>query len=120
MGASLPSDFGFTVVVHPSDPDCAYVIPVLRGTRWSPDNRLAVHRTRDGGLHWEALNQGLPRPTFNGILRDGFSSDSEPSLGLYFGTTSGDVYASADAGDTWNVVAEHLPRIYSVVAATES
>lgn len=120
VGEGLPSDFGFPIVAHPEDPDRAYVMPVLRGPRWSPDNVLAVYRTADAGQHWERLAQGLPVPAYTGILRDAFTADQESPLGLYFGTTSGAVYHSADEGQTWNVVAQNLPRIYSVVAAAES
>lgn len=116
----LPSDFGFPIVAHPTDPDRAYVIPLLRGTRWSPDNVLGVYRTTDAGALWKRMNEGLPYPTYSGVLRDACSGDDQSPVGLYFGTTGGAVYGSADDGETWNVVAENLPRIYSVVAATNS
>lgn len=116
VGASLPSDFGFAIVADPSDSDTAYVVPVMDGPRWPVENVLAVYRTRDSGSHWDRMKQGLPAPTFNGVLRDGFTGDARSPQGLYFGTTSGSVYASANAGETWDLVAEHLPRIYSVVA----
>lgn len=120
VGLTLPSDFGFPIVSHPTDSDSAYVIPLERESRWSPENMLAIYRTRDAGEHWERLNQGLPRPTFTGVLRDGFCGDGQSPLGLYLGTTSGAVYYSADEGDSWHLIADHLPRIYSVVTAVES
>lgn len=119
VGESLPSDFGFPIVGHPQDADRAYVLPSQRWPRWSPDNELAVYRTRDGGSSWESLHQGLPE-AFTGVLRDAFTSDERNPLGLYFGTTSGAVYHSADEGESWNLVAQHLPRIYSVVVVAES
>ncbi len=120
IGGPLPSDFGFSIVVHPDDADRAYVTPLVRGPRWSPDNVLAVYRTADGGEHWDRLSQKLPEPTFCGVLRDAFTADGASPLGLYFGTTSGAVYHSADEGAHWDLVAQHLPRIYSVVVASES
>lgn len=120
VGEPLPSDFGFPIVGHPTNPDRAYVLPVQRWPRWSPDNVLAVFRTQDGGRGWERLDDGLPQPSFSGVLRDAFTSDNSTPLGLYFGTTSGEVYHSADEGESWHLVAQHLPRIHSVVAAEES
>lgn len=120
VAESLPSDFGFPIVGHPVDSDRAYVIPVQRWPRWSPDEMMAVYRTQDGGQQWERLHNGLPQPSFSGVLRDAFTADGRDPLGLYFGTTSGEVYHSCDEGETWNLVAQHLPRIYSVVAAVES
>ncbi len=120
VGESLPSDFGFPVVGHPANPDCAYVLPVQRWPRWAPDNVLAVYRTRDAGQSWEALHNGLPQPSFSGVLRDAFTGDTQTPFGLYFGTTSGALYHSADEGATWHLIAEDLPRIYSVVVAAEA
>lgn len=118
VGAQLPSDFGFPIVGHPLDPERAYVLPLQRWPRWSPDHALAVYRTRDGGRQWESLQRGLPQ-AFTGILRDAFTGDGREPLGLYFGTTSGAVYGSMDEGENWRLLAEHLPRIYSVVAVEE-
>jgi photosystem II stability/assembly factor-like uncharacterized protein len=90
-----------------------------RWPRWSPEHELAVYRTRDGGRGWDRLNRGLPE-AFTGVLRDAFAGDGRTPFGLYFGTTSGAVYHSADEGESWHPVAQHLPRIYSVIAAEES
>lgn len=120
VGEPLPSDFGFSVTGHPANADVAYVIPVLRWPRWPYENALSVYRTRDGGANWEPLRQGLPQPVYSGVLRDAFTTDGRDPLGLYFGTTDGGVYHSADEGEHWHLVAQHLPRIYSVVAADES
>ncbi len=120
VGAPLPSDFGFAVVVHPEDADRAYVLPLVRGPRWSPDNALAVYRTTDAGNHWHILQRKLPTASYTGVLRDAFARDDATPLGLYFGTTSGAIYHSADEGETWNLVADQLPRIYSIAAAVPS
>lgn len=119
VGDSLPSDFGFSIVTHPEDADRAYVIPLEGWPRWSPDNALAVYETQDAGATWTPRRQGLPAPTYSGVLRDALTRDTAAPLGLYLGTTSGSVFHSADAGQSWQVVAEHLPRIYSVVAAAD-
>ncbi|NMP23356.1 WD40/YVTN/BNR-like repeat-containing protein [Sulfobacillus harzensis] len=119
VGDSLPSDFGFPIVTHPQDADRAYVVPLEGWPRWSPDNVLAVYETQDAGGHWTRRHEGLPAPTFSGVLRDAFTRDNASPLGLYFGTTSGAVFHSADAGESWHLVAEHLPRIYSVVVAED-
>lgn len=119
VGGGLPSDFGFPIIAHPTQPDMAYVIPLTAWPRWSPDNVLAVYRTEDGGAHWDRLSNRLPYPSYSGVLRDAFAADGMETVGLYFGTTSGELYGSPDAGNTWVTIAEHLPRIYSVVAVPE-
>ncbi len=116
IGQGLPSDFGFPVLAHPRRPDTAYVIPLGEG-RLPPALQLAVHRTDDAGKTWRALQQGLPAHVFTGVLRDGFRADAHDPLGLYLGTTSGSLFASADEGERWQVVADHLPRIHSVAVA---
>lgn len=119
VGGTLPSDFGFPIVGHPVDPDRAYILPLERSPRWSPNHVLTVYRTRDGGGAWEGLHNGLPQ-AFTGVLRDAFTADNRDPLGLYVGTTSGAIYHSPDEGESWYLVAQHLPRIYSVVVADES
>ena len=115
VGAGLPADFGFPIVAHPSNPDAAYVIPLQGGDRrWAPDARLAVYGTTDAGMTWRRLPAGLPEESYVGVLRDAFRSDGEDPLGLYFGTTSGSLFASADGGWNWSEIASHLPRIHSV------
>jgi photosystem II stability/assembly factor-like uncharacterized protein len=117
---ALPDDFGFGIVAHPKDADQAFVIPLVSSgpmPRWAPENKLRVYRTRDAGATWEPLSDGLPDGVFSGVLRDAFACDGEDELGLYFGTTSGDLYVSADGGEHWTEVARHLPRILSVAVA---
>nr|NIP58962.1 exo-alpha-sialidase [Gemmatimonadota bacterium]NIR79347.1 exo-alpha-sialidase [Gemmatimonadota bacterium]NIT88014.1 exo-alpha-sialidase [Gemmatimonadota bacterium]NIU31860.1 exo-alpha-sialidase [Gemmatimonadota bacterium]NIU36466.1 exo-alpha-sialidase [Gemmatimonadota bacterium] len=79
------------------------------------EGRLRVYRSRTGGGEWEALSEGLPqRDCYQNVLRDAMAVDTLESPGIYFGTTGGSVYASADAGDSWRPIAEHLPRVLSV------
>lgn len=115
--AGLPSSFGFPAAAHPRDPAMLYLVP-LNGDiagRYVPDAKTAVWRTRDGGSSWEALREGLPqRNAFIGVLRQAMATDTLAPAGVYFGTTSGTLFASADEGDTWNCIAQHLPAISSV------
>ena len=116
----VPSDFGFPVVAHPSQTGTAYVIPNGDAfNRWTPEARMRVYRTSDNGGSWEALTRGLPQThAYMTVLRDAFSSDWLDPAGLYFGTRSGELYASHDDGNTWELLAEHLPPVLVVRAAT--
>ena len=113
----LPSSFGFPVVVHPRDPDTVYLLP-LNGDvlgRYVPEGKCAVWRSRDRGASWQALRRGLPQDNaFIGVLRQAMATDALEPAGVYFGTTSGSLFASADEGESWAVIAEHLPTITSV------
>jgi photosystem II stability/assembly factor-like uncharacterized protein len=120
IGAGLPSDFGFPIVVDPSDPDSAYVIPLRADhDRVTPDGRVRVYETRDAGASWRERSDGLPQEdAYLTILRQAFDRAGEgPALELYFGATSGEVFGSGDAGASWFEVATHLPPVYSVRAA---
>ena len=120
IGAGLPSDFGFPIVLDPADADSAYVIPLSADTdRVTPDGRVRVFETRDAGETWIPRGDGLPgEHAYLTVLRRAFDTLGEgPRLELYFGTTAGDVFGSADAGATWFEVARHLPPVYSVTAA---
>jgi len=117
VGEGLPSDFGFPVVVDPADPDSAYVIPLVGAEdRTTPGGAVRVYETRDAGANWTPRGDGLPNgDAYLTVLREAFDSEGQGAgLGLYFGATSGDVYASADAGRTWFTAATHLPPVYSV------
>ena len=112
-------DFGFPVVAHPTRPDTAYVVP-LQGAeyRCTPDGRCIVWRTGDAGATWTPLTEGLPQADAHlTVLRDGFTTDGDDPAGLYFGTRSGEVYGSFDDGDSWRLLAAHLPSVLSVRAA---
>ena len=120
VGDGLPSDFGFPVVVDPTDPDSAYVIPLVGAEdRTPPSGAVRVWETRDAGATWTPRGEGLPEgDAYLTILREAFdSAGSGAGLELYFGATSGDVFGSGDAGATWSATATHLAPVYSVRAA---
>jgi photosystem II stability/assembly factor-like uncharacterized protein len=120
VSGNLPTDFGFAIDVHAHEPNTVYVVPIKSDSEhFVPDGRLRVYRSRTGGNEWEALTNGLPQENcFVDVLRGAMSVDSLDSCGVYFGTTSGEVYASANAGDTWKPIAEHLPSVLSVEVQT--
>ena len=115
----LPTEFGFAAAVHPHDRDSFFVIPLDPGHgRTMPDGKAAVWRTRDAGSSWEQLTNGLPQENaVLGVLRQGMSGDRYDMPGYYFGTSTGQVFASNDDGDSWTEIASYLPAISSVHAA---
>lgn len=117
----LPSSFGFPAAAHPRDPDTLYLLP-LNGDilgRYVPDAKAAVWRTRDCGRSWEALRNGLPQQNaYFGVLRQAMATDRLDPAGVYFGTSSGALFASADEGESWQQIAEHMPAISSVETLT--
>jgi photosystem II stability/assembly factor-like uncharacterized protein len=119
---NLPSDFGFPIEVHPHEPETIYVVPIKSDSEhFPPEGKLRVYRSRTGGNEWEALTNGLPQENcYVNILRDAMAVDTLPSCGVYFGTTGGQVYASADSGDTWNPIVRDLPAVLSVEVQTLS
>jgi len=112
----LPCDFGFAAATHPHDRDTFYVIPLDPGhARCMPEGHAAVWRTRDAGSSWQRLDKGLPHEgAYVGVLRSAMSIDAYDSPGLYFGTSTGQVFASNDEGDNWSEIASYLPAISSV------
>ncbi len=114
----LPSDFGFPMVVDPHDPDRAFVIPLVADRdRVTPEGKLRVYETRDAGETWAPRAEGLPsRDAYLTILRQAFGHDGLEPLGMYFGATSGEVFGSADGGETWSTVAPRLAPVTSVRA----
>ena len=118
IAEGLPADFGFPIAASPTTPGTAWVVPLVADMqRVPPDGRLRVHRTRDAGATWTELGKGLPDDSWTAVLRDAFCADDGDPTGLYLGTRDGCVYASADEGDTFTLVAEHLPDVLSVRAA---
>ncbi len=115
----LPAEFGFAAAVHPHDKDTFYTVPLDPGHgRTMPDGHAGVWRTQDAGSSWQRLDEGLPHEdAFLGVLRAGMAIDREDTPGLYFGTSTGQVYASVDEGESWNEIASYLPSISSVEVA---
>jgi photosystem II stability/assembly factor-like uncharacterized protein len=122
VSGNLPSDFGFPIDVHAHEPETIYVVPITSDSHhFPPDGKLRVYRSRSGGNEWEALTKGLPQADcYVNVLRDAMAVDSLESCGVYFGTTGGQVYASADSGNTWDAIACHLPAVCSVEVQTLS
>lgn len=116
ISGNLPTDFGFVIDVHANEPDTIYVIPITSDSlHYVPDGKLRVYRSRSGGNEWEALTKGLPqKDCYVNVLRDAMAVDSLDPCGVYFGTSGGQVYASADAGDSWAPIVRDLPAVLSV------
>jgi len=122
VGGNLPTDFGFVIDVHAHEPETIYVVPIKSDSEHFPlDGKLRVYRSRTGGNEWEALTKGLPQQDcYVNVLRDSMAVDKLDECGVYFGTTGGQVYASADAGDSWSAIARDLPPVLSVEVQTLS
>jgi photosystem II stability/assembly factor-like uncharacterized protein len=120
VGEKLPSDFGFPIDVHAHEPNTIYVVPIKSDSEhFPPEGKLRVYRSRTGGNEWEALTKGLPQSDcYVNVLRDAMAVDTLDSCGVYFGTTGGQVYCSADGGDTWNAIVRDLPAVLSVEVQT--
>jgi molybdopterin converting factor small subunit len=116
--SGLPADFGFPLVADPTDPETAWVIPLVADVdRVTPEGRLRVYVTRDAGRRWSPQGDGLPQQdAYLTVLRQAFCHDRRSPLGLYFGATSGELFASADAGATWRTASRRLPPVLSVRA----
>ena len=120
VSGNLPTDFGFVIDVHAHEPETVYVVPIKSDAEhFVPDGKLRVYRSRSGGNEWEALTKGLPqRDCYVNVLRDAMAVDRLDKCGVYFGTTGGQVYASADAGDSWAPIVRDLPAVLSVEVQT--
>jgi photosystem II stability/assembly factor-like uncharacterized protein len=120
ISGDLPTDFGFPIDVHAHEPDTVYVVPITSDSHHvPPDGRLRVYRSRTGGNEWEPLSAGLPQEhCYVNVLRDAMAVDALDECGVYVGTTGGQVYASADAGDTWAPIVRDLPPVLSVEVQT--
>lgn len=123
IGTNMPDDIGdigFPIELHPNDPDTAWVFPMDGSDVWprtSPGGRPAVYRTGDGGGSWTRCDAGLPERAWFTVKRQAMTVDTCAPVGVYFGTTSGEVWASRDDGTSWTCIASHLPEIYSVESA---
>lgn len=125
IGDNLPKevgDIGFPIVVHPRDPDTAWVFPMDGSGQWPrtcPNGKPAVYRTSDGGASFDRLATGFPaEQAWWTVKRQCMAVDSEPSVGVYLGTANGQLWGSFDEGDTWQGIAMDLPQIYSVEVVT--
>ena len=120
ISGNLPTDFGFVIDVHAHEPETVYVVPIKSDSEhYPPDGKLRVYRSRKGGDEWEALTDGLPQSDcYVNVLRDSMAVDSLDPCGVYFGTTGGQVYASANAGDRWAPIVRDLPAVLSVEVQT--
>ncbi len=120
VSGNLPTDFGFAIDVHAHEPETIYVVPIKSDSEHFPmDGKLRVYRSRGGGNEWEALTDGLPqKDCYVNVLRNAMSVDALDRCGVYFGTTGGQVYGSADGGDTWAPIVRDLPAVLSVEAQT--
>jgi photosystem II stability/assembly factor-like uncharacterized protein len=122
VSGDLPTDFGFCIDVHAHEPDTVYVVPIKSDSEhYVHEGKLRVFRSRTGGNEWEPLTKGLPqKDCYVNVLRDAMAVDSLDECGVYFGTTGGQVYASADAGDSWAPIVRDLPAVLSVEVQTLS
>ncbi|WFE40258.1 sialidase family protein [Micromonospora sp. WMMD998] len=116
VSGDLPSDFGFPIAVHAHEPETVYVVPITSDSlHYPPEGKLRVYRSRTGGERWEPLTEGLPQShCYVNVLRDAMAVDTLDPCGIYFGTTGGQVYHSADDGDTWAPIVRDLPAVLSV------
>lgn len=120
VSGNLPTDFGFPIDVHAHEPETIYVVPIKSDSEhYPPEGKLRVYRSRTGGHEWEPLTNGLPQENcYVNVLRDAMAVDTLDDCGIYFGTTGGQVYVSADSGDHWAPIARDLPAVVSVEVQT--
>jgi len=120
VSGNLPTDFGFVIDVHAHEPETIYVVPIKSDSEhYPPDGKLRVYRSKSGGNEWEPLTKGLPQENcYVNVLRDAMAIDSLDPCGVYFGTTGGQVYGSANSGDSWNAIVHDLPPVLSVEVQT--
>jgi hypothetical protein len=113
ISEGLPSRFGFPLAIHAYDPDTIYVVPHDDG-RLVPEGRMTVWRSRDRGASWKPLTRGLPDRAYLTVLREALDADSADRCGIYLGTETGQLFFSRDEGDSWEILADLLPPVYSV------
>lgn len=123
IGEKMPKsvgDIGFPMVLHPRDPNTCWVFP-MDGTqvwpRTSPGGKPAVYVTRNAGKKWQRMDNGLPQEqAWFTVFRQAMTADAYDPVGLYFGTTGGEIWASTNEGEKWSCIARHLPHVYAVEA----
>lgn len=120
VSGNLPTDFGFVIDVHAHEPETIFVVPIKSDSEHFPlEGKLQVFRSKTGGNEWQAMTKGLPqKDCYVNVLREAMDVDSLDSCGVYFGTTGGQVYCSADAGESWNAIVHDLPAVLSVEVQT--
>jgi len=120
ISGNLPTDFGFVIDVHSHEPETVYVVPIKSdGEHFVHEGKLRVFRSKTGGNEWEPLTRGLPqKDCYVNVLRDAMAVDKLDECGIYFGTTGGQVYVSADAGESWAPIVRDLPAVLSVEVPT--
>ena len=120
VSGNLPTDFGFVIDVHAHEPETIYVVPIKSDSEHFPlGGKLQVFRSKTGGNEWEALTNGLPQQDcYVNVLRDAMAVDAMEECGVYFGTTGGQVYGSADGGESWKTIVRDLPAVLSVEVQT--
>lgn len=120
VSGNLPSDFGFPIAVHAHEPNTVYVVPIKSDSEhYPPEGKLRVYRSRTGGDDWQALTDGLPqKDCYVNVLRSALAVDQLDPCGIYFGTSGGQVYGSADSGDSWKAIVRDLPAVLSVQVQT--
>lgn len=120
VSGNLPTDFGFVIDVHAHEPETVFVVPIKSDSEHFPmDGQLKVFRSKSGGNDWEPLSRGLPqKDCYVNVLRDAMCVDRMDECGVYFGTTGGQVYGSADGGDSWSAIVRDLPAVLSVEVQT--
>ena len=120
VSGNLPTEFGFPIAVHAHQPETVYVVPITSDSEhFPPEGKLRVYRSRSGGNEWEEMTRGLPqRDCYVNVLRGAMSIDRLEPCGVYIGTTGGQVYCSADDGDSWAAIVRDLPAVLSVEGQT--
>jgi hypothetical protein len=120
ISGNLPTDFGFVIDVHAHEPETIFVVPIKSDSEhYPPEGKLRVYRSKSGGNDWEPMTKGLPQQDcYVNVLRDAMAVDSLNKCGVYFGTTGGQVYASADGGENWAAIVRDLPAVVSVEVQT--
>jgi photosystem II stability/assembly factor-like uncharacterized protein len=116
LNPAYNAPFGFPMVAHPHEHGTAYIVPLEGdGNRVMPGGAMAVYRTTNGGKAWAKITKGLPqKDAWFTVLRDGMRSDTNDPAGLYVGTTTGQIYSSRDEGDSWKLIADHLPQVQCI------